>query len=86
MKKVVNFIALWLLVLPGLAQQKTRISGTLLNCESSVLELIPQTGNFTAVQVHTYLKPVLQYRYIFNGSRNKRFSRQLYNNTRSCTF
>ncbi|TKC06059.1 hypothetical protein [Pedobacter frigoris] len=46
MKKIINLLVLFLLALSGLAQQKTKISGKLLNCKNKVLELSPSTGNF----------------------------------------
>ncbi|WP_316789362.1 TlpA disulfide reductase family protein [Pedobacter frigoris] len=46
MKKIINLLMLFLLALPGMAQQKTKISGKLLNCKDRQLELTPSTGNF----------------------------------------
>lgn len=47
MKHKLIISVLWLLSLNVTAQQKTILSGKLLNCTDRSLELVPSTGNFT---------------------------------------
>lgn len=46
MKRFFIISVIWLFALQAIAQQKTTISGKLLNCTDRVLELSPSTGNF----------------------------------------
>lgn len=84
MKKISLLTLFCILAIQAIAQQKTKISGKLLNCTDRVLELVPSTGNFkdsvlvNADGTFTYETSVIQAPFRANLTNRKQIQIQLF--------